>query len=176
MRSVLLVVALRALGADGHPCDAEAAAACPFDGGAALGVCLTTPSKHEVETTLSAECEAFVGMHAACAAEFQGGTCGGSAYTEDALLCLTSWMSPADVSAACSAVLPAKKEEVVQELDEATLKKRAARKRAREKAAEEVRQLNEKNSGAAPKSSKTTAAKRTKKKKKKPTGNMYEDL
>ena len=156
-------------GASAHPCDAEAATACPFDGGAALGVCLTTPSKHEVATTLSPECETFVAMHGACAAEFAGGTCGGSAYTEDAVLCLTSWMSPGDVSAGCAAALPAKEEAVVQELDEATLLKRAKRKRAREKAAEEVRQLNEKNSGKAP-------PKRKKRKKKPPTGNMYEDL
>ena len=107
--------------------------------------------------------------HAACAAEFQGGTCGGSAYTEDAVLCLTSWMSPSDVSEGCAAALPAKEEAVVQELDEATLLKRAKRKRAREKAAEEVRQLNEKNSGEAP-------PKKKKRKKKPPTGNMYEDL
>ena len=103
------------------------------------------------------------------AAEFAGGTCGGSAYTEDAVLCLTSWMSPGDVSAGCAAALPAKEEAVVQELDEATLLKRAKRKRAREKAAEEVRQLNEKNSGKAP-------PKKKKRKKKPPTGNMYEDL
>ena len=160
----LVVVALAPWAAEAHPCDQEAMTACPFDGGAALGACLTTPSKHEAETALSAECATFVKLHETCAAEFAGGTCGGSAFTDDALLCLTSWMNPADLSPACAGALPAKEEEEVKELSQAQKNKRAARKRAREKAAEEVRQLNEKNAG------KTTTKKKRKPRKKKSAG------
>mmetsp|Transcript_29059 Transcript_29059/g.89930 ORF Transcript_29059/g.89930 Transcript_29059/m.89930 type:complete len:175 (+) Transcript_29059:710-1234(+) len=168
--SALLLLAARARA---HPCDAEAMTACPFDGGAALGKCLQDPSKHEAATDISAGCQDFIALHTTCSAEFAGGTCGGSAFTDDALLCLTNWMNPADVSADCTAALPAKEEKIEVEVDEATLLKRAKRKRAREKAAEEVRKLNEKNSG------KPAKKKPTKKRKKKPSssgGQFGDDL
>ena len=107
-RTIVLLVATTLLHvASAHPCDAEAMKACPFDGGKALGACLNDPSKHEEKVEISAECTAFMTLHETCSAEFAGGTCGGSAFTYDALLCLTSWMNPADVAAACAAALPA---------------------------------------------------------------------
>merc|ERR1719213_1591130 len=146
-RTIAMLVAALLHVASAHPCDAEAMKACPFDGGKALGACLNDPSKHEEKVEISAECTTFMQLHETCAAEFAGGTCGGSAFTDDALLCLTSWMNPADVSEACAAALPAE-----EEVDEATLLKRARRKHARKKAAEQVRKLNEKNDkGAKPK-------------------------
>mmetsp|Transcript_859 Transcript_859/g.2530 ORF Transcript_859/g.2530 Transcript_859/m.2530 type:complete len:174 (+) Transcript_859:182-703(+) len=162
-RRVLALLALAA-SASGHACDNEAMTACPFDGGAALGKCLQDPAKHEATTELSEECKGFIALHKTCEAEFAGGTCGGSAFTDDAVLCLTSWMNPADLSSECAAALPAKEEKVEAEVDEATLLKRAKRKRAREKAAEEVRKLNEKNSGGSSKKKTATKKKRSKKK------------
>ena len=149
----LLILALALAQAAAHPCDPEAQVACPFDGGASLGLCLNNPAKHEVKTELSAECAAFVKLHETCAKEFSGGTCGGSAYSEDAVLCLTSWMNPSDLSDECAGALPKKEEKVERELSDKEKSKKAARKRAREKAAKEVRELNEKNAakGAAPK-------------------------
>ena len=167
MRLLLAITLLHV--ARAHPCDNEAMKACPFDGGKALGACLNDPSKHEEKVEISAECTDFMKLHETCAAEFAGGTCGGSAFTDDALLCLTSWMNPADVSEACAAALPAKEEaKAEEEVDEATLLKRARRKHARKKAAEQVRKLNEKNDkGAKPKK---------KAKKRKSSGGYGDDL
>ena len=153
MQALILLAATLLHAASAHPCDAEAMKACPFDGGKALGACLNDPSKHEEKVEVSSECTDFMKLHETCSAEFAGGTCGGSAFTDDALLCLTSWMNPADVSEACAAALPAKEEaKAEEEVDEATLLKRARRKHARKKAAEQVRKLNEKNDkGAKPK-------------------------
>ena len=86
-RTIVLLVATTLLHvASAHPCDAEAMKACPFDGGKALGVCLNDPSKHEEKVEISAECTAFMQLHETCATEFAGGTCGGSAFTDDARL------------------------------------------------------------------------------------------
>ena len=170
-RTIVLLVATTLLHvASAHPCDAEAMKACPFDGGKALGACLNDPSKHEEKVEISAECADFMKLHETCSAEFAGGTCGGSAFTDDALLCLTSWMNPADVSEACAAALPAKEEaKAEEEVDEATLLKRARRKHARKKAAEQVRKLNEKNDKSAKPKKKT-------KKRKASSGGYGDDL
>ena len=170
-RIIVLLVATLLHVASAHPCDAEAMKACPFDGGKALGVCLNDPSKHEEKVEISAECTAFMQLHETCSAEFAGGTCGGSAFTDDALLCLTSWMNPADVSEACAAALPAKEEaKEEEEVDEATLLKRARRKHARKKAAEQVRKLNEKNDKSA------KPKKKAKKRKSTSSGGYGDDL
>ncbi|KAJ1460813.1 hypothetical protein M885DRAFT_508251 [Pelagophyceae sp. CCMP2097] len=158
MRTMLLV--LGGLGAvAAHPCDAEASVACPFDGGASLGICLRNPAKHEAPAEISVECTAFLALHDACKTEFASGTCGGAAYTDDALVCLESWLKPADVTAGCQAALPKKEEKVEVELTADELAKKAKRKRAREKAADEVRNINAKASGKpAPKKKPTKKA------------------
>jgi hypothetical protein len=168
-RALVLLAAALLQSVRAHPCDPEAMKACPFDGGKALGVCLSTPAKHEEKVEISAACKDFMQLHETCTAEFAGGTCGGVAFTEDALLCLTSWMNPKDLSEACTAALPKKEEAKEEEVDEATLLKRAKRKHARNKAAEQVRKLNEKNDKKAGKSSKP-------KKKRKSSGGYGDDL
>mmetsp|Transcript_15139 Transcript_15139/g.45870 ORF Transcript_15139/g.45870 Transcript_15139/m.45870 type:complete len:175 (+) Transcript_15139:41-565(+) len=154
---LLLLLPLLALQTRAHPCDAEALAACPFEGGAALGACLRDPSKHETATALSAACLDFLTLHERCAANLASGACGGTAYTDDALLCLSQWTKRSELSDDCAPLVP---EPVVKErvLDAAAQKKRDARKRARNKAADEVRAMN----GDPPKTPKV-AKKRVKK-------------
>ena len=154
MRKVVFGLLLLASESGAHPCDAEGAAACPFDGGKALGACLKDKSQHEVVTELSSDCEAFLKLHDVCAENLASGTCTGTHYTDDAMLCLGQWMKRTELTAECAALVP---EIVVKErvLDDAAIKKRDKRKRAREKAAAQVRKLNEENAEAdAPKSSK----------------------
>lgn len=128
-----------------HPCDPEAATACPFDGGASLGVCLRDPTKHEAEIEISADCQAFLDLMTKCDVNLASGTCSGTAYTDDAILCLTQWLNKADLTEECKSALPEEKKAEERVLDEEALAKRARRKRARAKAAEEVRKLNEQN-------------------------------
>lgn len=127
-----------------HPCDPEAATACPFDGGARLGLCLRDPSKHEAETSISAECQAFLDLHDACAENLDSGTCGGTKYSDDTVLCLTQWLNRNDLTDSCKAALPEPEAPKEKVLDEEAQRKRDARKRARAKAADEVRKLSKK--------------------------------
>lgn len=144
-----------------HPCDPEAAKACPFDGGPSLGVCLRDPTKHEAKTEISAECQAFLDLMNRCDENLASGTCSGTAYTDDAILCLTQWLNKADLTEECKSALPEEKKSEEPVLDEETLAKRARRKRARAKAAEEVRKLNEQRAKEQdpPKKTKTSKAK-----------------
>ena len=147
-----------------HPCDAEAMSACPFDGGASLGACLQDPAKHESKTELGAECKEWIALHEVCASNLGSGACGGTSFTDDALLCLQQWTKRTDLTAECAEKVP---ELVVKErvLDDAAQKKRDQRKRAREKAAAEVRKLNEQNEASTTKKKKTTTKKTSKKSK-----------
>lgn len=142
-RHLMLIVAMLLRGANAHSCDAEAATACPFDGGRALGACLRDPTKHESPTEISAECQVFLDLHTKCETNLASGTCGGTAYTDDAILCLTQWLNKADLTEECKAALPEEKPAEERVLDEEALAKRARRKRARAKAAEEVRKFTE---------------------------------
>lgn len=132
---------MMATNVDGHPCDAEHQKACPFDGGASLGRCLRDPSKHESPTEISSGCQAFLDLHESCESNLISGTCGGTMYTDDALLCLTQWLKKEDLTEECAAALPAEEKKEERVLDEEALAKRERRKRARAKAAEEVRKL-----------------------------------
>lgn len=157
------------------PCDPEAATACPFDGGNALGECLRDPSKHDAKTTIGADCQAFLDLHGACGVRpahrrcpqtpprlasltppppdkcdenLNKNPCEGTAYGPDALLCLTQWTRADDLTAECKAALPVKEPEKERVLDAEAERKRARRKRARAKAAKEVKEINDRNAAS----------------------------
>ena len=136
MRSTALLLALFAV-ARGHPCDDEHGALCPEHGPDGLAGCLAAAKADG--TSVSAGCEAWLTMHDACVDDLAKAPCTGTAYGNDAELCLTSWVRKEDLSEACVGGLPAPPEAAEEEeVDEETKNRRAKRKAARKKAAAEV--------------------------------------
>ena len=136
MRSTALLLALFAV-ARGHPCDDEHGSLCPEHGPDGLAGCLAAAKADG--TSISAGCEAWLTMHDACVDDLAKAPCTGTAYGNDAELCLTSWVRKEDLSEACVGGLPAPPEAAEEEeVDEETKNRRAKRKAARKKAAAEV--------------------------------------
>jgi hypothetical protein len=140
----------------GHPCDAEAASACPFDGGADLGACLKNPAKWEKDAAgldISAGCKDFMALHEKCAGDIEK-SCSGMHFSDDTLICLTQWTTPDRLDAACAAALP-KKEDKEEKVDPEKEAWRAKRKKERQASIDQMKKEEKK------------AAKDSKKKKKK---------
>jgi len=163
MRSTTLLLALFAV-ARGHPCDDEHGSLCPEHGPDGLPGCLAAAKADG--TSISAGCEAWLTMHDACVDDLAKAPCTGTAYGNDAELCLTSWVRKEDLSEACVGGLPAPPEAAEEEeVDEETKNRRAKRKAARKKAAAEVRKLQEEQAGGgASKSSKKSSSSKSSKK------------
>merc|ERR1719428_1785213 len=156
-RQVLVVISSFCLqGAHAvHACDSEQGSGCPAFAGAELGACLKDSSKHETPTTISDGCVEFMKTNDACAKEIED-KCQGMFYSDDTMVCLTQWTSPADLSAECAATLP-KKEEESAEVDESKKEWRAKRKKAR---SDSIKMMEEEKGGSTKKKKKKSKKKK----------------
>merc|ERR1719159_1810744 len=130
----------------GHPCDAEAASACPFDGGADLGACLKNPAKWEKDAAgldISAGCKDFMALHEKCAGDIEK-SCSGMHFSDDTMICLTQWTTPDRLDAACAAALPKKDTEKEEKVDPEKEAWRAKRRKEREASMEQMKKEEKK--------------------------------
>ena len=120
------------------PCDDEYGANCPEEApGPGLASCLR-------ENNPSEKCLNFLDLQVACEEDLDSARCTGTAFSADALLCLTSWTPEAELSESCKAALPKKEEKVEKQYSPEEQERRKKRKRARAKAAKEVKNLQKK--------------------------------
>ena len=119
-------------GALAHPCDKEHGSFCASESLDTLGSCLSN-----VESA-GDSCKEWLKVQNLCSSDLST-FCGGMAFTDDSMLCLTQWTNVNDLSAQCQAALPKPKEEEEEELDEESLRRKEARKKRRKNRAASVR-------------------------------------
>mmetsp|Transcript_30088 Transcript_30088/g.82656 ORF Transcript_30088/g.82656 Transcript_30088/m.82656 type:complete len:292 (-) Transcript_30088:223-1098(-) len=87
-----------------HPCEAEVSSACPDRPPSEVGACLKNPSEHENPTTLSSECTDFIALNAACASDIAQ-FCDSAFFSQDTVLCLTTWVDADSLTQKCASVM-----------------------------------------------------------------------
>mmetsp|Transcript_1423 Transcript_1423/g.3629 ORF Transcript_1423/g.3629 Transcript_1423/m.3629 type:complete len:284 (-) Transcript_1423:148-999(-) len=98
------LVCLLAIRCVAHPCESEVSSACPDRPGAELARCLKDKNEHESPTEISSACADFIAVNAACAEDISK-FCDEAFFSEDTALCLSTWISPEDLSPKCAGVL-----------------------------------------------------------------------
>mmetsp|Transcript_47828 Transcript_47828/g.104108 ORF Transcript_47828/g.104108 Transcript_47828/m.104108 type:complete len:287 (+) Transcript_47828:91-951(+) len=104
MRFVLVLALSGLIGTVAHPCEAEISTACPDRPAAEIADCLKKPENHDTVTTLSSECTDFVAINTACSEDINK-HCDEAFFSEDTVLCLTTWTEPESLSQKCADVL-----------------------------------------------------------------------
>lgn len=87
-----------------HPCEAEIKSACPDRPGSEIARCLKDDSEHEMPTTISSECTDFIALNVACAESIKT-YCEEAFFSQDTVLCLTSWIDQDSLPPKCAGVM-----------------------------------------------------------------------
>lgn len=102
--AILLILSLAKYGLADHPCEAEVQSACPDRPGSEVAGCLKDPSEHENPTTISSECTDFVALNVACSEDIVK-FCEDNHFTQDTILCLSTWTDQESLSSRCVKVM-----------------------------------------------------------------------
>merc|ERR1719456_522377 len=121
--TIALLVVLAVMASAQIPCDDAYGQHCPEAAGWEVGECLK-----KVEADLPQDCKNYITMTETCKADIET-HCTGKEYTGDALVCLSDWTKPEQLSAECLAALP-KKQSTERKLSDEEKKKAAKRRKA----------------------------------------------
>jgi len=90
--------------ASAHPCETEISSACPTTPPSDMAECLNHPAEHETKTEISSECTDFMALNKACKDDIKK-HCDEAFFTDDTILCLTSWVDKDNLENKCQSVL-----------------------------------------------------------------------